>query len=236
MALYEPAELAGHIRCLPAITTLQPMRGQRLLCLTWIALIRCTWLGAKAVGGPRARHLAAVALVVSRSICRRLSPTRLCDRFLATCGAGLPVALMFSGSERGQPTQALARRAERHRRLWRRGGDAGRRRYLRGSRRNFRIQISSRGFISSAKSLTSPAILAASIFNGPDRRDMRPAGTSGVSKKFSFPCLVETSPRCPRPPERLIAIVTGAEWDAVDAAEELATMQPTARYMREVAD
>src|ERR1700761_9284306 len=39
MVLYELAELALHIRCLPAITTIQPMRRQRLICLTWIALL-----------------------------------------------------------------------------------------------------------------------------------------------------------------------------------------------------
>ena len=42
MILYELAELALHIRRLPATTTIQPMQRQRLSCLTWIALIYCT--------------------------------------------------------------------------------------------------------------------------------------------------------------------------------------------------
>ena len=42
MVLCEPAELALHIRRLPATTTTQPMQRQRLFCLTWIALISCS--------------------------------------------------------------------------------------------------------------------------------------------------------------------------------------------------
>jgi hypothetical protein len=41
MALYELAEPALHIRRLPAITTTQPVLGQRLFCLIWIALTYC---------------------------------------------------------------------------------------------------------------------------------------------------------------------------------------------------
>src|ERR1700754_2219011 len=42
MGLCALAELALHIRRLPATTTTQPMQRQRLFCLTWIALISCT--------------------------------------------------------------------------------------------------------------------------------------------------------------------------------------------------
>src|ERR1700756_2165290 len=45
MVLCELAELALHIRRLPAATTTQPMQRQSLFCLTWIALISCSFPG-----------------------------------------------------------------------------------------------------------------------------------------------------------------------------------------------
>jgi hypothetical protein len=61
MVLCELAELALHIRRLPATATTQPMRRQRLFCLTWIALISCTLPGGErgsSANGkdPRCRH------------------------------------------------------------------------------------------------------------------------------------------------------------------------------------
>jgi hypothetical protein len=47
MVLCELAELAPHSRRWPAITTTQPIRRQRLFCLTWIALISCILPGGE---------------------------------------------------------------------------------------------------------------------------------------------------------------------------------------------
>src|ERR1700759_4973895 len=47
MVLCELVELALHIRRLPITTTTQPMHCQRLLCLTWIALISRTLPGSE---------------------------------------------------------------------------------------------------------------------------------------------------------------------------------------------
>ena len=78
MVLCELAELALHIRRLPATTTTQPMQRQRLFCLTWIALIsfslpwgrtweQCQWQRPSLLSFFRDRF------------CRGLSPTTVCD-------------------------------------------------------------------------------------------------------------------------------------------------------------
>ena len=71
---------------------------------------------------------------------------------------------------------AVAGAAQRHRGLPHRGSDARRRRYGGAFLEDVRSRDRCRGFISSARSSTSPAISAASISNGRGRREWRRGG------------------------------------------------------------
>ena len=78
MVLCEPAELALHIRRLPATTTTQPMQRQRLFCLTWIALISCTLPRGERGSSANGKDPSLLSFFRDR-FCRGLSPTTVCD-------------------------------------------------------------------------------------------------------------------------------------------------------------
>ena len=105
MVLCELAELALHIRRLPSTTTTQPMQRQRLFCLTWIALISCTLLGAWEQCQWQRPPL--LSLFRDRS-CRGLSPTTVCDRlFLGKLrDENISGKREFLAGNRDQPYQA----------------------------------------------------------------------------------------------------------------------------------
>ena len=92
--------------------------------------------------------------------------------------SGSPISPISYCADACRGGEGVARQARRDRGLSHRGGDAGRRRHIGAFVEDVRGHIASPGFISSAKSSTSPAISAASIFNGPGRRDTPRAGTS----------------------------------------------------------
>src|ERR1700722_12450750 len=92
MVLCELAELALHIRRLPATTTTQPMQRQRSFFLTWIAPISCTLPRGERGSSANGKTLVAVSLFRDR-FCRGLSPTTVCDwLFLGANVGAVPMA------------------------------------------------------------------------------------------------------------------------------------------------
>src|ERR1700753_1347275 len=76
----ELAELALHIRRLPATTTTQPMQRQRSFFSTWIAPISCTLPRGERGSSANGKDPRCCLSLFRDRFCRGLSPTTVCDR------------------------------------------------------------------------------------------------------------------------------------------------------------